>query len=101
MYGLLRFVPKNHLSRVAGWLMHVRLPKPVARRLVRWFARTYDVDVEAASRPIDDYPSIGDFFIRDLRDGLRPIESAFVSPVDGVLRNFGTIENGRLEQVKG
>lgn len=101
MYRFLRYVPKNHLSRTIGRLVHLPLPAPVARRLVRWFASTYQIDVEAAGKAIHDYPSIGHFFIRDLREGLRPIESDFVSPVDGTLRNFGVIENGRLEQVKG
>jgi phosphatidylserine decarboxylase len=73
----------------------------MARRLVRWFADTYQIDVGAAAKSIDDYPSIGHFFTRDLAEGLRPIESDLVSPVDGTLRNFGVIEHGRLEQIKG
>jgi phosphatidylserine decarboxylase len=101
MYRYLRYVPKNHLSRVMGRLVHARLPRPIARRLVRWFANTYEIDISAASRDLHDYPSIGHFFIRDLREGLRPIEGAFVSPVDGTLRGFGPVTNGRLEQVKG
>lgn len=100
MYRYLRYVPKNHLSRLIGRLVHLRLPRPLARRLVSWFAKSYQIDVSAASRPIEEYGSIGEFFTRDLREGLRPIESDFVSPVDGVLRNFGTVENGRLKQVK-
>ena len=101
MYRYLRYVPKNRLSRTAGRLVHARLPRPIARRLVRWFARTYQIDVGAASLPIEEYPSIGHFFIRDLREGLRPIEGDVVSPVDGVLRNYGAVEEGRLEQIKG
>lgn len=101
MYRYLRYVPKNHLSRAVGRLVHARLPKPIARRLVRWFANTYQIDVDAAGRPIEDYPSIGHFFIRDLAEGLRPIEGGFVSPVDGVLRSYGTVTDGRLPQVKG
>lgn len=101
MYRFLRYVPKNHLSRLVGRLVHVRLPKPLARRLVHWFARAYQIDVDAAAQPIHHYHSIGHFFTRDLAEGLRPIESDFVSPVDGRLRNFGTIENGRIEQIKG
>jgi phosphatidylserine decarboxylase len=101
MYRYLRYVPKNRLSRAVGRLVHARLPRPIARRLVRWFASTYQIDIDAAQHELHDYPSIGHFFIRDLREGLRPIESDFVSPVDGVLRNFGTIEGNRLEQVKG
>ena len=101
MYQYLRYVPKNHLSRAIGRLVHARLPRPIARRLVHWFARTYEIDLDAAGKPAHEYPSIGHFFIRDLREGLRPIESDFVSPVDGVLRNYGLIEGGRIEQVKG
>lgn len=84
-----------------GRMLHLRLPKPVARRLVRLFADSYQIDVDAAAKELDAYHSIGDFFIRDLREGLRPIEGSLVSPVDGRLRNFGRVENGMLEQVKG
>lgn len=101
MYRYLRYVPKNHLSRTIGRLVHTRLPQPIARRLVHWFAKTYEIDIDAAEHPIHHYPSIGHFFTRDLREGLRPIEGDFVSPVDGVLRNFGVVENGVLEQIKG
>jgi phosphatidylserine decarboxylase len=101
MYRYLRYVPKNHLSRAVGRLVHARLPQPVARRLVRWFASTYEIDIDAADKGIHEYPSIGHFFTRDLREGLRPIEADFVSPVDGVLRNFGTVTDGKLEQIKG
>lgn len=101
MYRYLRYVPKNHLSRTVGRLVHARLPRPIARKLVHWFAKTYQIDVGAAGKPLHEYPSIGHFFVRELREGLRPIESDFVSPVDGTLRNFGVVTNGRLEQIKG
>jgi phosphatidylserine decarboxylase len=101
LYRYLRYVPKNRLSRLVGRIVHARLPGPLARRLVRWFAGTYQIDVDVAGRPIEEYPSIGHFFVRDLREGLRPIEGDFVSPVDGVLRNFGPVLDGRLEQIKG
>lgn len=101
MYRYLRYVPKNHLSRTIGRLVHLPLPRPLARRLVHWFAKTYEIDTDAAAKPMHEYPSIGHFFIRDLAEGLRPIESDLVSPADAVLRNYGVIENGRIEQVKG
>jgi phosphatidylserine decarboxylase len=101
MYRYLRYVPKNRLSRTIGRLVHARLPRPLARLLVHRFARAYQIDVDAAGKPLHEYPSIGHFFTRDLAEGLRPIESEFVSPVDGVLRNYGPVENGRLVQIKG
>ena len=84
-----------------GRLAHARMPQPIARRVVQWFARTYQIDVAAAGKPLHQYPSIGHFFVRDLAVGLRPIEGDFVSPVDGTLRNFGVVSEGRIEQVKG
>jgi phosphatidylserine decarboxylase len=101
VYRYLRYVPKNHLSRTVGRLVHARLPRSISRRLVRWFAKTYEIDVDAAEQHIHDYPSIGHFFTRDLREGLRPIEGDLVSPVDGTLRNFGLVTGGNLEQIKG
>ena len=84
-----------------GRLVHARLPRPIARMLVHRFAKAFAIDVDAADKPLHEYPSIGQFFIRDLREGLRPVESDFVSPVDGTLRGYGAVENGRLEQIKG
>jgi phosphatidylserine decarboxylase len=75
MYRYLRYVPKNHLSRTIGRLVHARLPRPLARMLVHRFARAYQIDVDAAGKPLHEYPSIGHFFTRDLAEGLRPIES--------------------------
>jgi phosphatidylserine decarboxylase len=101
MYSILKFVPKSHLSHFVGSLVHMRLPRTVSHRLIRWFARTYDIDVESASKQIHEYPSIGEFFTRELKPGVRPIEGTVVSPVDGTLRSFGLVHEGRLEQVKG
>ena len=86
---------------MVGRIVHLPLPRPLARRLVRWFAGAYEIDVDVAGKPLEEYRSIGHFFIRDLREGLRPVEGDFVSPVDGVLRNFGPVVDGRLEQIKG
>ena len=101
MYGFLRFIPKNHLSWLVGTLVHLPLPRPLATRLIRRFARAFDIDTEAASRPLESYRSIGEFFTRDLREGLRPVGPEPVSPVDGKLRDRGPVVDGRIVQVKG
>jgi phosphatidylserine decarboxylase len=63
--------------------------------------RGYGIDPATAARPLTAYPSIGDFFTRDLAPGLRPIGSGLVSPVDGRVRGTGPITAGQLEQIKG
>lgn len=101
MYRLLRFIPKNHLSWLTGRLVHIPLPRRLATPLIRWFARKFDIDTDAASRPIESYRSIGEFFTRDLKEGIRPIGNEPVSPVDGRLRDRGPVVDARIVQVKG
>jgi len=84
-----------------GFLAHVKLPSPLSRMLIRAFAKSYSISVEEAERELHEYPSIGEFFIRNLKPGNRPIGEGIVSPVDGTLRSFGTIVGGVLPQVKG
>lgn len=96
----LKYVPKNHLSYVLGGLAHVPLPRPLARKLVRTFSDFYGIDSGTAAKPLEEYGSIGAYFLRDLREGLRPIEGGLVSPVDGTLRSAGPIKNQQIQQIK-
>ncbi|CEG19341.1 phosphatidylserine decarboxylase, partial [Ceraceosorus bombacis] len=51
---------------------------------------------------LSHYKSLGEFFYRELKDGVRTIEEApVVSPADGTVLHFGTIQGRRVEQVKG
>ena len=101
MYGLLRIIPKNHLSYVVGWLVNRPLPRPLSTWSVRIFAWLFGIDTQAALKPLNQYSCIGAFFVRDLKSDCRPIASGFVSPVDGTLREHGPVENGCLPQIKG
>lgn len=50
------------------------------------------------------YPNLASFFYRTLKPGVRPLDSnplALLSPADGRVIQFGMIENGEVEQVKG
>ncbi|MDE4976329.1 phosphatidylserine decarboxylase, partial [Francisella tularensis subsp. holarctica] len=60
--------------------------------------------VEAKETDISKYTSFNDFFIRELKDDLRPISNdnnVISSPADGVLSQFGTITDKSLIQAKG
>ena len=78
MYGLLRFVPKNHMSYFLGSLANLRLPRPMASFVIRRFASAYRIEVEESARPVREFRSLGEFFTRDLREGARPVEGDFV-----------------------
>ena len=101
---VLRFLPRNLLSRAFGWLARLERPAFVVRHGIRFFARRFEVDVNEAEQPLSSYPSLLAFFTRKLAPGRRPIvddRNQLVSPVDACVGAFGRIENGQLVQAKG
>jgi len=103
-YRLLYILPKNLLSYCVGKIVHARMPFGLHTTLKNWFIRQYKIDVTEAEFPLDRYPTMGHFFIRKLKDGVRPIAvSTLVSPVDGTLTQGGAFAGDRavLTQIKG
>lgn len=101
--GLAR-LPQGALSRGAGRVADIPIPRAMRGAVLGAFARTVGIDLEEAELPLEAYGSIGEFFVRRLKPGARswPTDSAVLaSPVDGVLGRFGRIEAGRALQAKG
>jgi len=82
-------------------LASIRLPVSFRSPLYGLFSNFYEVRLEEAEFPRNAYPSFGSFFTRRLKEGLRPIGSGLISPVDGRIAQCGDIENGSLLQAKG
>ncbi|MEH7887118.1 phosphatidylserine decarboxylase [Bacillus sp. JJ1609] len=77
---------------------------PSSKRIVSSFAKTYKINQEEMEKPINEYPSLHDFFIRNLKEGARNIDEdpdSVVSPVDAVIEDIGEIEADRTIKVKG
>jgi phosphatidylserine decarboxylase len=72
--------------------------------LIMRFVRLYDVDVdEIKLEPPGDFETFNDFFIRELKDDARAIDTAtrsIVSPVDGTVSEAGALRAGRILQAK-
>jgi phosphatidylserine decarboxylase len=101
---VLERLPQNAISRAVGRLVRARLPRPLAQLSVSAFARAMRIDVGEAERPLAEYASVHDFFVRKLRAGARRIDprpNVWVSPCDGVVGEFGRIDKGTLLQAKG
>jgi phosphatidylserine decarboxylase len=99
---LLYLVPKNWLSVVFGRLMHVPLPKPLAALSIKIFGSIFKIDFNEAERPYDTYASIGDFFVRHLKSGSRPLaDSPLLHPADSHISQIGPIVDGKCIQAKG
>ena len=102
-YVFMKLLPKNAASRLFGEFTRLRIPflSKFARNA---FASYYKLDMSEAEFPLSHYNNIGELFIRRLKPGARPVaDSEIVSPVDGVLSQTGTFDDGSLSliQAKG
>lgn len=101
---LISVLPQNLISKVFGWFSLIPFPGPIRRPLIRAFAAAYKINLEEAEKPLEEYPSLNAFFIRHLKEGVRPIDAdprSIVSPVDARASRFGNITEGLLIQTKG
>ena len=101
---LLRFLPKNLISRWFGRIARCEWPRWWVLRLNRFWAAHFCVDLAEAARPLSEYASLMAFFTRELKQGVRPIAAGnelLVNPVDGRLGAYGKIEGEQLLQAKG
>lgn len=98
----MHILPKKLISHWAGILMHIRLPQPLATYAIKTFAKMYQIRVDEAEFPLEHYASIGDFFTRRLKSGVRPIgEGPIVHPADSVIVAIGEIQEGTCILAKG
>lgn len=97
-------IPQAMTSRLVSKLAKSK-NKMLKNYLINLAIKKFAINVdEAESANIDDYASFNEFFTRKLKNGVRPLTkktNVISSPADGVLSEFGTIENNTLIQAKG
>lgn len=101
---ILRYLPRNLISRGFGWIARRRRPRFLVRPFMRWFSRRFGLNLDEAARPFEDYDSLLALFTRELKDGARPLDAdpkALLSPVDARVGAYGRVEAGRAYQAKG
>jgi phosphatidylserine decarboxylase len=99
---VLSVLPKHGMSRVAGTLANLTVPRPLRKPVYRGFARLFGAALDEVELPLTDYASINAFFTRQLKPGLRPLAAgAIVSPVDATVGAYGPVANDVLVQAKG
>ncbi|KAG8989680.1 phosphatidylserine decarboxylase 1 [Tulasnella sp. JGI-2019a] len=100
-------LPLRNLSRLWGYLNSLELPVWSRAAGFRFYAWVFNCNLDEIehSDNLSHYVSLGDFFYRKLKPGMRPIaEASLVSPADGKILHYGVIdttEGYRIEQVKG
>ncbi len=101
---LLKVLPRTAISRMAGRLASLRLPRRLQAAELRLFARLAGVDLDELDRPLESFGSLQELFTRPLPPGARVIDPAadsLVAPCDGRWGASGVVEGGALCQVKG
>jgi len=94
-------IPRHALTVFMGWFSKIEQAwvRDLSIRVWRLFS---DLDLSEAKKK--QFTSLHDCFIRELREGARPInqdESYLVSPCDGIVGECGSILNGQVFQAKG
>lgn len=111
---ILRFFEQEDVN----FLLTNRIPRRLATQFIGWFGRIErplirdlsiaawrlfsELDISEAKEA--EFKSLHDCFIRELKDGARPIDGAvdlLVSPCDAIIGACGTVEGTRLYQAKG
>lgn len=102
MLFFLSLLPRKLVSRLTGKLVYAKRPRLFAVFLRDLLIRLLSIDSSEAEKPVGEYPSFGDFFVRRLKGGARPVEDACVtSPCDGRFTEGGIIDGQTMIQAKG
>ncbi|OWY42319.1 phosphatidylserine decarboxylase [Alternaria alternata] len=98
-------LPLKALSRVWGRFNEIDIPYYLRVPGFKLYSWIFGVNLSEVSEPdLHVYPNLAAFFYRTLKPGVRPLDpnpNAVLSPADGKVIQFGTIEHGEVEQVKG
>nr|POF23956.1 phosphatidylserine decarboxylase proenzyme 1, mitochondrial [Quercus suber] len=98
-------IPLKALSRWWGWFNSIEIPYYLRVPGFKLYGWVFGVNFEEVSEDdLHTYKNLSQFFYRTLKPGVRPIDpnpNALVSPADGKVVQFGYIESGEVEQVKG
>jgi phosphatidylserine decarboxylase len=93
--------PRRLATRFMGWFSRIEQPLVRDLSLAVW-RRTADLRLHEAKAV--RFRSVHDCFVRELKEGVRPIEgdpAILVSPCDAIVGALGRIEGTRLFQIKG
>ena len=94
-------IPRRLATRVMGWFSTIEQPfvRDLSIAIWRFFS---DLDLSDAKKT--HFTSLRDCFVRELKEGARPINqdpNILVAPCDGIVGSCGHIMGGDLLQLKG
>lgn len=97
-------LPLKAMSRLWGRVNDIDLPVWMREPGYKLYSYLFGVNLDEVAEPdLTTYHNLGEFFYRELKPGVRPIDESaeLVSPADGKVLHLGVINDGQIEQVKG
>src|SRR5271154_4166206 len=94
-------IPRGVCTHFMGWLSRIEQPQICSACIALWRLFS-DLDLSEARKT--QFNSVHDCFIRELKEGARPIdgrEGILVSPCDGLVGACGRVGQGAVLQAKG
>lgn len=101
-FALTNRIPRRLLTRFMGWFSEIEQPLVRDASIAAWKLFAGDPELHEARKT--QFTSLHDCFIRQLKDGARPIDSrasVVVSPCDAIVGASGRINGAELVQAKG
>lgn len=99
---IIKFLPRKKISKWIGRLAFKKFPKSIQNMINLTYAQFFGINLNETEFPYYDYNSLGDFFIRRLKVGARPIgNSPLIHPCDSRITEKGKITKAQLIQAKG
>lgn len=97
-------LPKQGLTKFAGWFADKNAGF-VTQWAIKLFAKAYKVNMnEAQKSELTAYATFNDFFVRALKENVRPIvalDNQLAQPADGAVSQLGSINDDLIFQAKG
>ena len=98
-------IPLKAISRTWGWFNGLTIPYYLRVPGFKLYGWIFGVNFDEIDEPdLHKFRNLAEFFYRTLKPGVRPLDpnpNALLSPADGKVVAFGSIEHGEVEQVKG
>jgi phosphatidylserine decarboxylase len=94
-------IPRRLATQFIGWFSQIEQPQIRDASIALWRLFS-DLDLSEAKQ--SEFKSLHDCFIRELKDGARPVDTApdiLVSPCDAIVGAHGAIAGTELFQAKG
>lgn len=95
-------IPRRYLTLLLGWFSHIESPRLTRASIAVWQLFGGDLGLHEAKHA--RFNTLRECFIRELRDGARPVNpdpEVLVSPCDAEVGALGRVKDGSVFQAKG